>query len=218
MYIRQQTLFSFEEILKFQKETQLELIFSHLDLSKITKKLGKSTYDRGPKGYCSADLLYAFIAMQIERIPTVKDLVKKLRENPVLRYNCGFDVLGKVPSESTFSRFMNKLSVSEELSNLFKETVMKARDLGIIDGSNVSIDATKLSSYEASVPKSKVVDDGTNPNWGMKRDTNGNNIRWFGWKLHAVCDSKSELPIEILVTPANVYDGTQALPLIQSLK
>ena len=103
MYIRQQTLFSFEEILKFQKETRIELIFYHLDLSRIPKALGKS----------SIDLLYAFIAMQIERIPTVRDLVKKLRENPVLRYKCGFDVLGRVPSESTFSRFMNsKLSSS----------------------------------------------------------------------------------------------------------
>ncbi len=43
MYIRQQTLFSFEEILEFQKETQLELIFLHLDLSKIAKALGKSS-------------------------------------------------------------------------------------------------------------------------------------------------------------------------------
>lgn len=218
MYIRQQTLFSFEEILKFQKETQLELIFSKLDLSKITKALGKSSYDRGPKGYCCADLLCALIAMQIERIPKVNALVRKLQENPVFRYNCGFDVLGSVPSESTFSRFMSKLSNSEELSTLFKDVVLQAKALGIIDGSNVSIDSTKLSSYEASVPKSKIVDDGTNPNWGMKRDTNGNNIRWFGWKLHVLCDSKSELPMEVLVTPANVYDGTQALPLIENFK
>ncbi len=103
MYIRQQTLFSFEEILKFQKETQLELIFSRLDLSKITKGLGKPSYDRGPKGYCCADMLYALIAMQIERIPNPKALVRKLKENPVFRYNCGFDVLGSVPSESTFT-------------------------------------------------------------------------------------------------------------------
>ena len=218
MYIRQQTLFSFEEILKFQKETQLELIFSKLDLSKIANKLGKSSYSRGPKGYCVMDLLYAKIAMQIERIPTVKDLVKKLRENPVLRYNCGFEVLGNVPSESTFSRFMDKLSESDELATLFREVVIQAKNLDIIDGRNTSLDSSKLSSYEASVPKSKITDDGTNPNWGMKRDTNGNNIRWFGWKIHVLCDSKSELPLEILVTPANVYDGTQALPLIENLK
>ncbi len=218
MYIRQQTLFSFEEILKFQKETQLELIFAQLDLSEIANKLGKSSYSRGPKGYCVMDLLYAKIAMQIERIPTVKDLVKKLKENPILRYNCGFEVLGNVPSESTFSRFMDKLSESDELSALFRKIVLQAKALGVIDGCNGSLDSTKLSSYEASVPKSKIIDDGTNPNWGMKRDTNGNNIRWFGWKLHVLCDSKSELPMEVLVTPANVYDGTQALPLIEAFK
>ena len=218
MYIRQQTLFSFEEILKFQKETKLELIFSRLDLSKISKALGKSSFSRGPKGYCCEDMLYALIAMQTERVPKVKALVRKLKENPVFRYNCGFDVLGNVPSESTFSRFLNKLSNSEELSTLFKDIVLQAKALGIIDGSNVSIDSTKLSSYEASVPKSKIACDGTNPNWGMKRDTNGNNIRWFGWKLHVLCDSKSELPLEVLVTPANVYDGTQALPLIEKFK
>ena len=218
MYIRQQTLFSFEEILKFQKETRIELIFSRLDLSKLSKKLGKSSYTRGPRGYCIMSLIYALIAMQVEKIPTIKDLVKKLSENPVLRYNCGFDVLGSVPSESTFSRFMNKLSASDELLTLFREVVIQAKELGVIDGSNASLDSTKLSSYEASVPKSKIVDDGSNPNWGMKRDTNGNNIRWFGWKLHVLCDSKSELPMEVLVTPANVYDGTQALPLIEAFK
>lgn len=218
MYIRQETLFSFEEILKFQKETRLELIFSRLNLSKLSKKLGKSSYARGPRGYCVMNLIYALIAMQVERIPTMKDLVQKLKENPVLRYNCGFDVLGRVPSTSTFSRFMSKLSLSDELSFLFKDIVLQAKELGVIDGSNVSIDSTKLSSYEAAIPKSKIVDDGTNPNWGMKRDTNGNNIRWFGWKLHVLCDSQSELPMEVLVTPANVYDGTQAMPLIEAFK
>lgn len=60
-----------------------------------------------------------------------------------------------------------------------------------------------------------IIDDGTNPNWGMKRDTNGNNIRWFGWKLHILFDSKSELPLDILVTLASKYDGSLALPLIE---
>ncbi|MBR0599522.1 transposase [Sinanaerobacter chloroacetimidivorans] len=125
MYIRQETLFSFEEILKFQKETRLELIFSKLDLSKLSKKLGKSSYARGPKGYCVMNLIYALIAMQVERIPTMKDLVQKLNENPVLRYNCGFDILGSVPSESTFSRFMSGLSLSDELSSLFRKIVLQ---------------------------------------------------------------------------------------------
>lgn len=211
-------MFSFNEILKFQKKTQLELILSHLDFSKIAYALDKKSDFRGPKGYYAADLISALIAMQIEKIPTIKALVKRLNENPVLRYNCGFDVIGNVPSESTFSRFMNKLSASDELYSLFKEIVISAKQKGLIDGNNVSIDSSKLSSYEAAAPKLKLNDDGTNPNWGMKRDTNGNNIRWFGWKVHAVCDSKSELPLDIIITPASNHDGTLAMPLIESLK
>lgn len=215
MYIRQTTLFSFEEIIKFQKQTKLELILAQIGTSKLANTMKKSFIARGAKGYNPVNLLYALIAMQVEKITSIKSLVTRLKEDPVFRYSCGFDVLGRVPSESTFSRFINKLSNTEELQNLFHDLVIKAKKLGIIDGDHVSIDSTKLNSYEAAIPKKDIIDDGSNPNWGMKRDTNGNNIRWFGWKLHILCDSKSELPLDIMVTPASNYDGTVALPLIK---
>lgn len=215
MYIRQTTLLSFEEIIKFQQQSRLELILSQIDVSKLVSELRKSMTSKGPKGYEFESLIYSLLAMQIEKIQNIKHLVLKLKENPVLRYCCGFDILGSVPSESTFSRFLEKLSNSQELYKLFHALVIKAKELGIIDGEHVSIDSTKLNSYEAAKPKKDIVDDGTNPNWGMKRDTNGNNIRWFGWKLHILCDSKSELPLDILVTPASKYDGSLALPLIE---
>jgi transposase len=215
MYIRQTTLFSFEEIIKFQQQTRLELILEQIDVSKLANELRKSDNSRGPKGYEPECLIYSLIAMQVEKINSIKDLVIKLKENPVLRYSCGFDVLGEVPSESTFSRFIDKLSNSEHLEQIFHDLIIKAKELDIIDGEHISIDSTKLDSYEAAKPKKDITDDGTNPNWGMKRDTNGNNIRWFGWKLHILCDSKSELPLDILVTPASNYDGTMALSLIE---
>ena len=214
MYIQQMTLFSFEEIIKFQKQTKLELILTQINVSKPANAMRKPSNSKGPKGYDPENLIYSLIAMQVEKIQSTKDLVAKLNEDPVLRYCCGFKVLGRVPSESTFSRFLNKLSDSQELEQLFHELVISAKEIGIVDGEHISIDSTKLNSYEAAKPKKDIVDDGTNPNWGMKRDTNGNNIRWFGWKLHILCDSKSELPLDILVTPASTYDGTMAIPLI----
>lgn len=51
--------------------------------------------------------------MQVKKINSIKDLVLKLKENPVLRYSCGFDVLGSVHSKSTFSRFIDGLSESD---------------------------------------------------------------------------------------------------------
>src|SRR5699024_4842523 len=168
MYIRQTTLFSFEEIMEFQQETKLELILSQIDVSNLANALRKPSNSRGPKGYIPEQLIYSLIAMQVEKIQTIKDLVLKLKENPVLRYCCGFDVLGKIPSESTFSRFLDKLADTEELEQLFHDLVIKAKKLDIIDGEHISIDSTKLNSYEAAKPKKSIIDDGTNPNWGMK--------------------------------------------------
>ena len=216
MYIRQTTLFSFEEIIKFQQQTRLELILSQIDLSIIlANAIRTSSGSKGLKGYDPVCLIYALIAIQFEKIQSIKDLVTKLNENSILRYCCGFEVLGKVPSESTFSRFLNKLSDSQELEELFHNLVITAKEPDIIDGDHVSIDSTKLNSYEAAIAKKDNVDDGTNPNWGMKKDTNGNNIRWFGWKLNILCDSKSELPLDIMISPASNYYGSVAIPLIE---
>ncbi len=45
-------------------------------------------------------------------------------------------------------------------------------------------------------------------------DTNGNPIKWFGYKLHGA-DVKSGLPIAMKVTPANYSDSSVALDLVK---
>ena len=214
MYIRQECLLSFEEILNFQPKTKLELVLSQIDFSEFKLAIKKSRF--GPRGYNSLPLIYALIAMQIEQIQAIKLLVQRLKQDPIFRYCCCFDVCGKVPSESTFSRFLSKISESSDLQVLFHRLVIQAKKLNIVDGETIAIDATKVDSFEAPKPKNKLTDDGATPNWGAKRDTHGNKVKWFGWKLHILCDTKSELPLEILVTPASVYDGTVALPLIEN--
>ncbi|WP_276717277.1 transposase, partial [Caloranaerobacter azorensis] len=88
--------------------------------------------------------------MQAEKIQTIKDLAQKLKENSILRCCCGFEVLGKVPSGSTFSRFLDKLVKNNELEKSFHELVIKAKKLNIIDGDSIAIDSTKLNSYETA--------------------------------------------------------------------
>ncbi|ADD03131.1 transposase IS4 family protein [Thermoanaerobacter italicus Ab9] len=217
MYIRQQSFFSFEEILKFQPETRLEKIFSALDYSNVLTLLPKQK-ELGRKGYSKEAMFLAIIAMRIENIKTIAALVKRLKTDPVFRFNCGFNVLGSIPSESTFSRFLTLLSESEVFQKIFETLVLKAKALGIIDGANVAIDSSEYESYDKAIPKSKIQDNGQNPNWGSKKDTNGNQIKWFGYKLHIAVDTESELPLAIEVTPANVYDSTMAIPLMESIK
>ncbi len=131
MSIRQTSLFSFEEIMEFQQETKLELILARIDVSFLVMTLSKQSHLRGPKGYRVAPMIYAVIAMQILRITTVGELVRQLKENPVLRYNCGFDVLSKVPSEATFSRLLSKLTETDDLLKSFQKMVIQAKELKI---------------------------------------------------------------------------------------
>lgn len=215
MYIRQECILSFDEIIKYQLKTKLELILSQLDFTNIVSELFKTHATRGPKGHDELALLYSLIAMQVEQIKTVKKLAVRLKSDPVFRYTCGFNVLQDAPSASTFSRFLNKSANCKCLEQDFKTLVIKAKELGLIDGTNVAIDSTCIHSYEKAKPKSKLVDDGNCSNWGVKKGSDGKVIHWFGYKLHIVSDCKSELPLSILMTPANTSDLSMAIEPIK---
>jgi transposase len=208
-------MFSFDEILKFQPETQLMKIIDELDFSKLECALGKKPRSRGPKGYLIASLLAALIAAQLAKDTRINKLTERLKADPVLRWTCGFSVLGSVPSESVFSRLYKKLASTEDLMGLFHELVLEAKKRGIIDGAEAAVDSSELRAYEKACPSSKLPDDGVHPHWGVKNGADGVRHYWYGWKVHAVCDCKSELPMEVLVTPANTHDSGVAIPILR---
>lgn len=215
MYILQPMLFSFDDLMKYEPISRLEEIFRTLDLQPLEEQLPRCVLGR--KGHSKLSMVRALIAKQIEAIPGNNRLVERLKNDPVFRYVCGFPVIKAVPSESTFSRLFTKLSEDETLETLFNDLVRKAIESGIIDGSTIAIDSTEIDAYEKPLPKKKLINDGNHASWGSKRDTNGNQIKWFGYKLHLSSDTWSELPISFRVTPANVYDSEVAIPLVEDL-
>jgi len=54
-----------------------------------------------------------------------------------------------------------------------------------------------------------------NANWGVKLDTFGNKVKWFGYKLHLAVNMKSELPMALNVTTAHVNDGDEGPTLMK---
>lgn len=215
-YIRQQSLLSFEDLMALQPQTKLELIFENIDLSEAVKVILRST--KGPKGYNPIPIVRALLAQQLEQIPTRAALVRRLVTDPVFRYVCGFNVIGKVPSEATFSRYYNALSQNDYLEKLYLGFVNQANQLGLLNTEVIAIDATDLVSYERAKPKKKL--DSNNPNtpdWGSKNDSHGNQKTWFGWKLHIAVDSKSELPIALMLSQASKADGEFAVPLAEKV-
>jgi hypothetical protein len=57
MYIRQECLLSFDEIIKYQPKTKLELILAELGFSNIIKDLPQHHATRGPKEHDTLALL-----------------------------------------------------------------------------------------------------------------------------------------------------------------
>ena len=210
-------LFSLQDLFEIEEKTRLELIFENIDLTPVVKSL-RNNSKKGPKGYDIKSIIRTFLAQRIENIPTRAALVRRLQSDPIFSYVCGFGFFSKVPSEATLSRYFNKLSESDSLETILHNLLDKAHKMKIINPDTAAIDASKLDSYERAKPQSQVDKDNPNtPDWGSKFDSHHNKITWFGWKVHLVVDTTSELPLAISLTPANKSEGKEALPLVQKV-
>ncbi|MDD2497114.1 MAG: transposase [Desulfitobacteriaceae bacterium] len=215
MNIRQACIFSFEDAIKIQPKSRLEKIIDTLDLKPVLTKLNKTNEIRPkPKSYPAYAMLNALIAMRLDDMNTFTQLVERLTHDPQLRYICGFEPFGTAPSKSYFSRFYAKLAKNGCSETLFSSLVKQAEGMDLLDLTSVAIDATKVDAYEKSVPRKNIIQDGNAADWGIKCDTNGNPIKWFGYKLHIGTDVKSGIPIAIKVTPTNCSDSSVALELV----
>ena len=87
-----------------------KLLFEMLDLTPIQPILWKDLHQKGPGRpvkYDPESDLRALMLRQLEQIPYVKDLVKRLRRNPYLRSICGYGE--EVPTEAHFSQMKKRL-------------------------------------------------------------------------------------------------------------
>lgn len=131
-------------------------------------------------------MIRALIAKQIEGIPCIKCLAERLKTDPVFRYVCGFKVIGSTPDEATFSRFFQRLSQNDSLLGYFDLLVQKAIVAGVIEGNTIAIDSSEIVAYEKPLPKKKLVNDDQSAHWSSERDSHGNQIKWFEYKIHLV--------------------------------
>jgi hypothetical protein len=83
-----------------------KLLFENLNLSSIHTILRKDLHTEGPARpveYQPEWDLKALILRQLHQIPYMKDFVKRLKRNPILRHTCGH--LEKFSTEVHFRRY-----------------------------------------------------------------------------------------------------------------
>jgi hypothetical protein len=188
-------------------------------------------------------LFKAFVAKAIWDFPTTRDLIDAVRHRPTLRRLCGWETLGNVPSEATFSRAFAAFA-EDQLPQRIHEAMIASRYGDKIAG-HVSRDATAIHAREKAAKKeckatprpdgeeSKVPPEPTRLqrqlerpldenladlpracDWGTKKDSKGKKQTWRGYKLHLDAID-GDIPLSWILTSASLHDSQPAIPLAQ---
>ncbi len=265
--IRQQSLFDMHELYEMEPTHHFEAVFSTLNLNPIWALLEKPNKMGAPRELNYGAMVYSLIARVVERIPTIKDLIKRLRRDPFFRLDCGFLHSDQVPSEASYSRMIAVLSESDMMGDVNDEVILLAIDEEHIIDENVAFDASHFEARDrahASEKKEKVApkkrgrkpkaereqwlkekqaqedalpiyekeiihqlpesvetlfqEAPIDPKWGVKKNSDGKNVYWFGYKAHLAVSTKSQYILAGMMTSGNLNDGKAAIPLLKKVK
>ncbi|MFB9759605.1 transposase, partial [Ectobacillus funiculus] len=126
-----------------------------LHIEPLLFAVSKKTVYGAPTELNYPAMIYALVVRIVERIPTIKDLVKRLRHDFLFHLECGFLFSDRIPSEASFSRFAKKLSESKALEDVQETLLLQAIQEGFITDDVVAIDATHFESRDQSTPQER---------------------------------------------------------------
>ncbi|GAA0310814.1 hypothetical protein GCM10008924_30500 [Gracilibacillus halotolerans] len=264
--IRQTSLFGIQELYDMEPTQKYEAIISAINLDKIYYKITKKSRKGAPEELNYAAMIISTFVRYVERIPTIKDLIKRLHDDIAFKLNCGFLVSDSVPSEASYSRLITKLEQCNILEEERDNVVLQAIAEGFIVDDTVAIDATHFEARDQAPPKeekpkpkpkkrgrkskeqreqwlkeqaemeaklplydrkmevqldvpltelrSKVPQ---HPAWGVKKNSEGKNVFWFGYKGHLAVGSSSQYILQALFSSGNLNDGKAAIPLLKGM-
>jgi hypothetical protein len=135
------------------------LLFRNLDLRPLHSILWKDLHIEGagrPVEYDPECDLRALMLRQLEQIPYVKDLVKRLNRSRTMRLACGYD--SKVPTEAHFSQMKKRIGVEgfRVVEEWLRHEALRLRQsqplsaVGLIQA--VGVDGTDLPAWSSRDP------------------------------------------------------------------
>jgi transposase len=152
-YIRHESLFSLQELYELEQKNRFEAIFSTVDITPVIRLVSKKSRYGAPLQVNYTAMIYSLIVRIVERIPTIKDLVKRLKSDIMFRLDCGFLLSEPMPSEASFSRLVKKISDSTVLQDIQQQLLQRAIDEGFIQDDTIAIDATHIEARDQAPPK-----------------------------------------------------------------
>ena len=171
---------------------------------------------RGRPGHPRSPLVNAHLVGYLLNVGSTNDLIRRLQESSELRQVCGFG--DDLPSRPTFTRTFSRLAEQRDLIEDIQAGVV-GRIAKLIPGfgEKVSVDSTVVPTN--SNPNRKTISD-PEASWTAKnsaRAKDGKEFFW-GYKLHAVADAETDIPIGGFVTTASRHDSPVFPALLQHVE
>jgi len=165
----------------------------------------------GRKPCNPVSVLKAQLLKYMWRVPSDRRLSLLLKRNKRLAKSCGFK-RQKTPSHGLFTHFRHRLRKDgyEKLFSILLKQLLKHRT---VKGKVVALDGTAIKAYSQRSLDNKTGKSDPEARVGRAR-------RGFilGYKVHAVCCTKSELPMAFMVGSCNMNEKLFARPLLEKLK
>jgi transposase len=187
---------------------KLKKLVDTLDLSFVDRFQQQRRRKVGRKGFKPSSYLKAWIIGHLLGIPSERQLVQRLQDDPFLKRRCRFP---RVPCRAAFCRARKRLGL-KSLEHLFDWLVQKAKAMGIVSARIVAMDSTDYEAYCKGNKKLNLRSD-QNARWGYSTLRG----RVFGYKVHYICDTEAELPLAMMVLPANHHDSEAFAPVFKKL-
>lgn len=264
--IRQGSLFDLQDLFDLEPTHRFEALFSTIDIYPILAVVSKKALYGAPVQLNYAAMIYSLVARISERIPTIKDLIKRMKHDYIFRLDCGFLLSDSIPSEASYSRMITKIYNSEVLVESQDRLLNQAISEGYITDDTAAIDATHIEARDQAPAKEEkprpepkkrgrkskeeqekwlqeqaIIEDSLSifektieaqldtsleelrssvpidPKWGIKKNSEGKNVFWFGYKGHLAVGTKSQYILQSFFTSGNLNDGKAAIPLLKGI-
>lgn len=153
--VKQMRLFDIQELMDMESSRRFDAILSTFNLQPIFQLFRKTTMYGAPRELNYGAMIQSLVIRIVERIPTVKDLVKRLKYDLIFRLDCGFLLSDSVPSEASYSRMVDVISQSDVFVGMNDDLIRAAFTEGFLADEHVSYDATHFEARDASKPSEK---------------------------------------------------------------
>ena len=185
----------------------------------------------GRPGYAPDVMWRATLVRYLLRLRYTRDLIAQLKASRLLRRVCG--LRETVPHEGTFSRFYARLAEHQDLvdaaiaqlAERVGAEIEQLREDGALPenvpapGQMVAIDSSDVEAWgNGRKDHTKRADqNAARGHRTAKLAVDGEEL-FYGYKLHAVCDTYYGTPLSWEVLPANQHDSPTLPGLIDQLK